>query len=84
MGKGESGGNWESNIDVYICYYVRNRELVGTCGKAQRAQLGTLWGSRVVGWGGEKDIQKGGDICLHIADLLLLLFFCTVQTNKTL
>ena len=26
----------------YVYYYVRNRELVGTCGKAQRAQLGTL------------------------------------------
>ena len=68
---------------MYIYYYVRNRELVGTCGKAQRAQLGALWGSRVVGWGGEKETQKEGDICLHIADLLLLLF-CTVQTNKTL
>ena len=34
----------------------------------------------MVGRGGERKVQKGGDACLHIADL----FFCIAQTNKTL
>ena len=27
-----------------------------------------------------KEVQKGGDICIHMADS----FFCTVKTNTTL
>ena len=29
---------------------------------------------------GEKEVQKGGDICIHIADSL----HCTAETNTTL
>ena len=52
-----------------------------TCYKAQGAQLSALddlegWDG---GWSG-KEVQEGGDICLHMADSLV----CTAETNITL
>ena len=32
-----------------------------------------------VGWGGERGVQEGGDIGIHIADSL----HCTAEINKT-
>ena len=36
---------------------------------AQETQTGVLYQSRGVGWGGAKrEVQKGGDICIPMAD----------------
>ena len=32
------------------------------------------------GWDGGREVQEGGDICIHIADSL----HCTAETNTTL
>ena len=53
---------------------------MGTCSKAQEAQLGALWWPRWVGWGGSgREAQEEGDICICTADSLC----CTVETNTT-
>ena len=53
------------------------RSLGGTCSPAQGTQLGARDG--LEGWAGRcwEEIQEGGDICIHIADLL----HCTVVIN---
>ena len=35
---------------------------------AQETQTGALHQHRGVGWGGRWEVQKGGDICIPIAD----------------
>ena len=50
---------------------------MGTCYIAQETQLAALWGPRGMG---ERDVQEGGDISMHIADSL----HCTAETNTTL
>ena len=51
---------------------------MGTCCIAQRAQLGARWSPRGVGSG--REVQEGGDICVHMAESLP----CTGETNTTL
>ena len=47
----------------------------------QGAHLGALWWPKGVGWGGSgREAQKGGDICILIADAQ----YCTAETNTTL
>ena len=57
----------ESNMETYItiCKMIANRNLH----MAQETQTGALF--NLEGWGGEgdgKEIQKGGDICIPMAD----------------
>ena len=52
---------------------------MGTCCTAQSSVLC----DDLDGWdggGGGREVQEGGDICIHIVDSLL----CTAETNKTL
>ena len=41
----------------------------GTCSIAQGAQLSALWWPSGVGWGIEREVHKGRDICIHVADI---------------
>ena len=44
---------------------------MGICCMAQETQTGALYLPRGVGWDGdgdEREIQKGRDTCIHIAD----------------
>ena len=54
---------------------VRDRELVASCGLAQRAQLGALMTQK-----GGRNVQEGGDVCIQRADLL----HCTEESNTAL
>ena len=47
---------------------------------AQRAQFDAVWKSKWVGWWQGREVQEGGDICIHMAYLL----YCTAETNATL
>ena len=35
---------------------------------AQETQTEALYQSRGVGWGGGREVQKGGDVCISMAD----------------
>ena len=42
---------------------------MGICCMAQETQTGALYQPRGVGWGGDgREVQKGGDICIPMAD----------------
>ena len=46
---------------------------MGICCIAQETQTGALYQPKRVGWGGKwegdgKEVQKGGDICISMAD----------------
>ena len=42
---------------------------MGVCCMAQETQTGALYQPRGVGWGGRwEGVQKGGDICIPMAD----------------
>ena len=43
---------------------------MGICCMAQETQTGALYQPRGVGWGGGdgREVQKGGDICIPMAD----------------
>ena len=42
---------------------------MGICCMAQETQTGALYQPRGVGWGGWwEEVQKGGDICIPMAD----------------
>ena len=41
---------------------------MGICCMAQEAQTGALYQPRGLGWGGRWEVQKGGDICIPMAD----------------
>ena len=74
-------GHWGacvlSNYDFLRAYALPCiKQIVGTCYKAQEAQLDVLWWARGMGLGGG---WEEGDICLHIAGSL----HCTAET-KTL
>ena len=71
-GKGKNWMNWEIGIDIYTLQcikYITNENLLYITGNS--VLCGDLNG---------KEIQKRGDICIHIADALS----CTVETNPTL
>ena len=69
--------NWEVGLDTYT--------LCGKDTQWEPAELGTgssVWCSMVtqMRWvGGGMEIQKGGDVCIPIADAL----HCTAETNTT-
>ena len=75
--------NWETDVDIRALSCIK--QIVGTCGIVKGAQLGALWwlGGVRVGWGGVqwggagRQIQEGGDICIHTADSLR----CIAATN---
>ena len=71
-GHGERGGEVEmygkSNMETYITICK-----MGICCMAQETQTEALYQSRGVGWGGRweaggREFQKGGDICIPMAD----------------
>ena len=47
---------------------------------AQETQTGALYQPRGVGWGGRREVQKGGDICIPMAESCLGL----TENNKIL
>ena len=53
-----AGGSRDSSIDTYTWPCI-NRQLVGSCCTTQRAQPGTLWQPRGVGWGEWKGGSRG-------------------------
>ena len=56
---------------------------MGSSGRAQGDQLGALWPSREVGYGGWEGDARGrgyGDVCIHIVDSLSY----TAETNTPL
>ena len=54
---------------------------MGTCYKAQGAQLGALWWPRGVDWGWSgREAQEEMDKGMHMVDS----FHCTEETNTTL
>ena len=75
-GKEGGGLNWETGIDMYallmLCMkQVTNENLLHSTGSSTQCLCGDLNG---------KEIQKGGNICICIADSL----GCTAETNTTL
>ena len=75
VGEGEGGTNWEIRIDIHTLPCAKH--LAGMCCIAQGAQFGTLRRPR---WVGGREVQEGGDICIHTADSLCR----TVEINTTL
>ena len=74
--KGGRGGgiNWEIGFDIYTLLYIKqitNKNLLYSTGNSTQCSVVDL---------NEKEIQKRGDICIHIADSLR----CTAETNITL
>ena len=45
-----------------------NRWPMGIGCMAQETQTGALYQPRGVGWGDGREVQKGGDICIPMAD----------------
>ena len=76
MGSRRVGHHWATELNWCI------KQRVGTCGISQGVQLGALWWPRWVrwGWGGGREAQEGGVLCIHIADSLCY----TEETNTTL
>ena len=49
-----------------VCKIDSQREF---CCMAQETQTGALYQPKRVGWGGDwREVQKGGDICIPMAD----------------
>ena len=71
--------NWESSTDIYIrtalCKTDSGKLLYNTGSSAQCSVT-----TRGMGWGGVKEAQEGGDICIFMADLPC----CMVEINTTL
>lgn len=59
--------NWETGIHMSTPPWVKQ---VGTCCNTQKAHWGALRWPRWVGWGLERQILEGGDICPHVANSL--------------
>ena len=77
LGEGEGGMNPEiGQTYTHCCVY--NRQLMGTCGTTQGVQLCADVEGRDRGDGGGKEIQEGGDICIHVAESLR----CTAKINN--
>ena len=71
--------NWEIGIDVCALPRVKHMasgNLLYSTGSPAQCSVVT----QMDGMGGEREVQEGGDICMHIADSLR----CTVETNTTL
>ena len=72
--------NWESSTDIYIytlpCVkQIVSGKLLYNTGSSAQCSMTT----RGMGWGGVKEAQEGGDICIFMADLPC----CKVETNTT-
>ena len=78
----ERGTKWQSSINIFTLPCV-NRELMGSCCTAQRAQGGAVWWDTKVltcgGGGSGREVHEAGGICIHIADSR-----CYRETNTTL
>ena len=58
----------KSNMKTYITICKIDSQW-GTCCMAQETQTGALYQPRGMGWGGDgREVQKGGDICIPVAD----------------
>ena len=80
--EGESGMNWEIRFDINILPYVKqtvggNLWLHSTGTSAPCSVMMQMCGMGV--WG-RREVQEGGDICIHITDSLC----CIAETNITL
>ena len=76
-----SGMNWEIEIDIYTLPCVKQRaigNLLYTTGSSAGCSVGTYMCG--MGGGCGREVQEGGDICIHIADSLCY----TAETNTTL
>ena len=74
--------NWEIGIDVCelpCIKQIASGDLLCSAGSSAWCSVVTWIGGMGVGWSG-KEVQEGGDICIHIADSLC----CTAETNTTL
>ena len=69
--EGEGGMNWEIRIDIYTLPCVKE---IASGNLLYSTGSSALWRPRWVGWGGGREVQEGGDICIH----------CTAETNTTL
>ena len=71
---GEGGGAQEEVFGVRVPALVLLKKYcytMGICSRAQETQIGALYQPRGVGWGGEGDgreLQKGGVVCIPMAD----------------
>ena len=81
MGEGEDGTNWESSIETYTLPYV----------KLDSQWKFTVWHrssnlelyNNLEAWdgvGGGKEVHKGGDICIAMADSR----WCMAESNTIL
>ena len=72
-GEGEGGMNWEIGTDTYTPPCVKEiasgNLLYSTGSSAQCSVMG----------GGGREVQEGGDICIHTADSLR----CAAEADKT-
>ena len=68
MGRGEERVMYgKGNMETYITLCKIDSQW-GTCCMAQETQTGALYQPRGMGWGRRWEIQKGGDICMPMAD----------------
>ena len=65
----------KSNMEIYITLklhvnrYMYNRQPMRICCMTQETQMGTLYQpSRVDGEGVGREVQKGGNMCIPMAD----------------
>ena len=78
--EGEGGTNWEigAAVPTWPCVkeITRGKLLRGTGNSARFSVMtrGVRWGSA------EREVKDGGDVCVHVADLL----HCAAETNRTL
>ena len=74
-GKGVGGRNWEIEIDIYTLLILCIKQITNEPTVQHRELYSVLCGDL-----NGKEIQKGGDICIRIADSLCR----TAETNTKL
>ena len=79
-GARKGGTNWEIRFDINTLPCVKQiagGNLLYSTGSSAQCSVTTYMGDG--GWGG-REVQEGGDRCIHMADSL----HCTAETNTTL
>ena len=67
MGRGEERVRCMERVTWKLTLaYVK--QPTGICCMSQETQTGALYQLRGMGWGGRWEVQKGGDICIPMAD----------------
>ena len=69
VGEGEGGINLESSIDTYTLPYVKQRASGNLLSETESSN--PVLCDNLEGWdrvGGRREVQKGGDICIPMAD----------------